>query len=311
MQALREIGLNSIDRGRLNSAVGIEHMPLRFFEGWGTACIITGVVLVFCIFWTYFRFFWASKSTDYQSLLLYWANRTLGWVTLWNLSLVYLPGVMAGYIQLVWGTKYRPFPRWLDRWMKCRKELGLITLTLASMHMCLSAFAMGSHIVKYMLVSTVIPGTGGMKLWHGLKWNAEVSIIFATISLALMTIVGVTSLPSVGSAMSWKEWNFVQRGLGFSSLFFGFSHVMIYVYTVWDPNYKFNVWPKDLPPGALLMPILPLAVIGCKFLLMVPGVYGRLERIRDGSLDKQGSVKSGNGKVDVIGMVGPHTNGTA
>ena len=52
---MREIGLNPIDRGRLNSAVTIEKMPHRFFEGWGTAIKMVSAVGILAIFYIYLR----------------------------------------------------------------------------------------------------------------------------------------------------------------------------------------------------------------------------------------------------------------
>ena len=50
------------------------------------------------------------------------------------LGLCYLPGCLAGYIQLFRGTKYSKFPKFLDRWLKMRKQLGLLMLLSASLH---------------------------------------------------------------------------------------------------------------------------------------------------------------------------------
>ena len=50
------------------------------------------------------------------------------------LALCYLPGCLAGYIQLYRGTKYSRFPKFLDRWLKMRKQLGLLMLFSACLH---------------------------------------------------------------------------------------------------------------------------------------------------------------------------------
>lgn len=86
-------------------------------------------------------------------------------VSLIMLALCYLPGIIAAFFQLYRGTKYRSdiktpwtdmqcvlkvqsqicsaksnsvcfsrFPDWLDRWMLCRKQLGLVALGFASLH---------------------------------------------------------------------------------------------------------------------------------------------------------------------------------
>ena len=56
------------------------------------------------------------------------------------LALCYLPGCLAGYIQLFRGTKYSRFPKFLDRWLKMRKQLGLLMLLSASLHVILLFF---------------------------------------------------------------------------------------------------------------------------------------------------------------------------
>ena len=53
------------------------------------------------------------------------------------LTACYFPGVLAAYIQLFRGTKYSRFPNWLDRWLKIRKQLGLLMLFSACLHVSL------------------------------------------------------------------------------------------------------------------------------------------------------------------------------
>ena len=43
-------------------------------------------------------------------------------------------GLLAAYIQLWRGTKYSRFPQWLDQWLRMRKQLGLLMLGIASLH---------------------------------------------------------------------------------------------------------------------------------------------------------------------------------
>ena len=50
------------------------------------------------------------------------------------LALCYLPGCIGAWIQIFRGTKYSRFPNWLDKWLKMRKQLGLLMLFSASLH---------------------------------------------------------------------------------------------------------------------------------------------------------------------------------
>ena len=61
-------------------------------------------------------------------------NKTLAVHSLTTLALCYLPGVIAGWLQIYRGTKYSRFPNWLDNWLKMRKQLGLLMLFAASIH---------------------------------------------------------------------------------------------------------------------------------------------------------------------------------
>ena len=61
-------------------------------------------------------------------------NKTLSVHALQTLALCYFPGVLAAWIQLFRGTKYSRFPNWLDNWLKMRKQLGLLMLFAASIH---------------------------------------------------------------------------------------------------------------------------------------------------------------------------------
>ena len=45
---------------------------------------------------------------------------------------------------------------------------------------------------------------------------------------ALVVLLGITSLPSVTATMSWKEFAFVQSGLGWTALIFLCAHNMFY-----------------------------------------------------------------------------------
>ena len=61
-------------------------------------------------------------------------NKTLAVHALITLALCYLPGVLAGWLQIFRGTKYSRFPNWLDNWLKMRKQLGLLMFFAAAIH---------------------------------------------------------------------------------------------------------------------------------------------------------------------------------
>lgn len=112
-------------------------------------------------------------------------------VSLVMLSLCYLPGVIAAFIQLYRGTKYksefkperrcslilrfsckmcinfwkcleltsaccRRFPNWLDRWMLCRKQMGLLALGFAFLHAIYTFIIPIRYAVRHKLISQVV-----------------------------------------------------------------------------------------------------------------------------------------------------------
>merc|ERR1739838_569800 len=120
-----------------------------------------------------------------------------------------------------------------------------------------------------------IPNTTTI-IYQLLSGKDQVSLLFATLALALMSILGITSLPSVSAGMSWVEWRFVQSYLGFTTLLFGFIHVITYMGVLWDPDlpYGWKAWMRNprgnFPPAAWVMPLLPLVVIIMRALLLLP-----------------------------------------
>ena len=71
---------------------------------------------------------------NWESIPIEQLNTILAVHALNLLALCYLPGCIAGWIQIGRGTKYSRFPNWLDQWLKMRKQLGLFMLLSASIH---------------------------------------------------------------------------------------------------------------------------------------------------------------------------------
>jgi hypothetical protein len=197
-------------------------------------------------------------------------NRTLGIHALNTLALCYLPGVIAGWLQIYRGTKYSQFPTWLDNWLKMRKQLGLLMLFAASIHVshpfnksliypsmlwqaCLSVAYMSptynevvygrpvevsAYVTEDKLLNkTTVKVFGTEKM----KWRGECFLMTGTdmtmtnqiylhssysgvFGFALVVILGITSIPSV--TLSWKEFAFIQSGLGWTALIFLCAHNM-------------------------------------------------------------------------------------
>lgn len=61
-------------------------------------------------------------------------NSALAQHAITMLTICYIPGLFAAFIQLKRGTKYSRFPSWLDKWLRMRKQIGLLMLFSASLH---------------------------------------------------------------------------------------------------------------------------------------------------------------------------------
>ena len=75
--------------------------------------------------WNWKRWNWIPATTVNSTLAVHAINM---------LTMCYIPGLLAAYIQLIRGTKYQRFPKWLDKWLRMRKQIGLLMLFSASLH---------------------------------------------------------------------------------------------------------------------------------------------------------------------------------
>ncbi|CAL1611223.1 unnamed protein product [Knipowitschia caucasica] len=200
------------------------------------------------------------------------------------LSLCYLPGVIAGIIQLYRGTKYRRFPDWLDRWMLCRKQIGLLALGFALLHAVYTLVIPIRYNVRHKLISRVVDEMKNNKTTpfdfdNTEAWGTDSLLAMGILGLFLYVLLGLSSLPSVGATLSWREFNFIQSKLGHLTLFVCTAHGYMYG---WDKFLKVSTYKWYTPPGYMLCLLLPTVVLLLKLLLLLPCVDRSLTRIRQG-----------------------------
>lgn len=138
MQLCRRMGFIPVDMGLLSSSLEIENLPLYLFPSWRTPVICTLILFVFFYLYNSVHdvlhpYITAGKNNLYK-LPIEIVNVTFPSVALVMLSLVYLPGVIAAFLQLRRGTKYNRFPNWLDHWLTRRKQFGLCSFLCAALH---------------------------------------------------------------------------------------------------------------------------------------------------------------------------------
>uniref|UniRef100_A0A3B4A1W2 Uncharacterized protein n=1 Tax=Periophthalmus magnuspinnatus TaxID=409849 RepID=A0A3B4A1W2_9GOBI len=289
-QAVSEVctrlGLLVLDRGGVGASRELEDFPLQLFPMWklpmriavGLSGAFFFYLLIRDVIYTYV---YEGKDVSFR-ILVSLANKVFPIVSLIMLALCYLPGVMAALLQLHRGTKYRRFPDWLDRWMLCRKQMGLVALALASLHVLYTLIIPIRYYVRYRIGAGIISQAlknQTTEFFNILAWRTDSYYSMGVLGFALFILLGITSLPSVSNALSWREFSFIQSKLGYVTLFLCTLHGYLYG---WDKFLHLYSYKWYTLPGYMLSLVVPTVVLGLKLLLLLPCVDRRLTRIRRG-----------------------------
>lgn len=285
-QLARRMGFTPVDLGGLAASRDIEDSPLHLFQPWGGPFLITFVLFFFFYGYNFLKNilmpYLSRGQNNFYQLPLQTVNETLPAVALVSLAMVYLPGLWAAILQLGRGTKYKRFPGWLDRWLCRRKQLGLLSFLCAGLHavysMCLSV----RRATGYMLLNAAYRQVkaGVENSWEEQQvWRSDLYLSCGILGLGLLTLLAITSLPSVGNALNWREFTFVQSGLGYAALTLSIMHTLFFG---WDFAFFSWAYPYYLPPTFLLALILPCVVLVGRLFLVLPCLALRLAKIRRG-----------------------------
>ncbi|KAK3852515.1 hypothetical protein Pcinc_040904 [Petrolisthes cinctipes] len=268
-QLVKGMGLEAVDMGALINARHIESIPLSFFPTWKIPLIVS--TLAFLFFWLTTIFHNQicpnierenNQDWDWTRFITVPLNNTqicLGYTACLLLIVCYFPGIIASYLQLWRGTKYSHFPAWLDTWLKIRKEIGLLALMLGSTHGCLAIFT---------------------KMSYGMddEWWQQVYILCGGLLEMVLVILGITSLPSVSTKLTWREFSVLQRYLGWSSVVLVTAHMVV-------SNVNFILGPLRcvvIPSGAQMLTPLCFLTLLLKLPLLLPCLDSHLTKIRAG-----------------------------
>lgn len=275
---VKVLGFTPIDRGVLENARDIENIPFRFFPEWRTPCIVAAV-----LFWAFFLFLFFRRQIcpniqneepwDWNRFIKLPLNNGMLAFALSGtvlLLMCYVPGMIAAYIQLSRGTKYSTFPSWLDRWLKARKQMGLLALLTGSLHAFMSIFT---------LMAT------GMK--QPLQWTQNLYLALGAVLTAVLAILGVATIPSVAATLTWREFDFLQRYLGWLSVVLVTLHAL-FKGNVFLLRNRFVCYV--IPHETQVIVTLCILVILMKLPLLIPCIHSRLMKIRRGYGRKSASV---------------------
>ncbi|XP_077383645.1 metalloreductase STEAP4-like [Festucalex cinctus] len=297
-----KMGLTVLDRGSLSAAQELEDFPLRLFPEWRLPLQIAIGLAAFFYFYLLIRdviyaYVVQGKDISYR-IMVSLANKVCPIVSLVMLSLCYLPGVIAAFFQLYRGTKYKRFPNWLDRWMLCRKQMGLVALGFAFLHVIYTFIIPIRYSVRHKLISRVVDEMKNNKTTpfdfnYTEAWGTDSFYVLGILGFFLYVLLGLTSLPSVGGSLSWREFSFIQSKLGHLTLLICTAHGYIYG---WNKFLRPATYKWCTPPGYMLCLIVPSVVLVLKMLILLPCVDRTLTRIRQG-WERSSSVETGQNKA--------------
>ena len=283
----RDMGFTPVNVGGLQNARKLETYQLTLMAGWGSPTVFTLGVF---FFWfaacaVEFGIFFGTHpkfKTPYSGIPLGGLNKPICLTAITLLALSYLPGCFAAILQICYGTKYKRFPNWMDHWMKSRKMLGLYSLFFSCWHVLISAIYISPATMPEWYQTTKIhlpDNTTGFSFHVSsrMNWIGESTISIGVLALMLMSLVGLTSLPSVGEILNWREWRFFQSRLGHVTLLLVVGHVLIMSVPMWIR------FPKILIiSNRFYCLVLPALVFLLKIILLIPCIDSYVTKIRQG-----------------------------
>ncbi|KAF7658763.1 hypothetical protein LDENG_00008280 [Lucifuga dentata] len=280
------LGLSVVDRGLLSAARELEEAPLQLFPEWRLPLRLAIGLTAFFFFYLLIRdiiYAYVEQGKDISfRIMVSLANEVFPIVSLIMLSLCYLPGVLAAFLQLYRGTKYRRFPDWLDRWMLCRKQLGLLALCFAFLHVLYTLIIPIRYYVRQWITAhtiSLVKENQTSEFDITLAWYTDTYYSVGILGFGLFVLLGITSLPSVSNALSWREFSFIQSKLGYLTLFLCTLHTYLYG---WDKFLRSSYYKWFTPAGYMLALVVPSVVLLLKLLLLLPCVDRSVTRIRQG-----------------------------
>lgn len=135
------------------------------------AAIVSSLTFLYTLLREVIHPFITSHQQYFYKIPILVINKVLPMVSITLLALVYLPGVIAAMVQLRNGTKYKKFPRWLDRWMLTRKQLGLLSFFFAVLHAIYSLSYPMRRSYRYKLLNWAYQQVGWPYCLH--RWTKK------------------------------------------------------------------------------------------------------------------------------------------
>jgi predicted dinucleotide-binding enzyme len=284
----REMNFESFNSGSLRTARYLETYTRSLFPNWRIPIMIALIVLLTWLIYTVYMKFINTKTTSWNQVFLNITNKVLCSSAITMLALVYMPSNLACIFQLAYGTKERRFPLWLDRWLLGRKQLGLLTFAIGVCHALITLVLMSpAYYTTWFHPTTVIisPIQNQTKfvVQNGLMtWKGESASLMGILTLFLMSLLALASIPAIGNLLNWREWNFIQSKLGTLTLLFAIGHVFAMAAPRWVQQPSVKIFYSV----GFLCVFFPVITILMKFLFWLPCFSRPILRIRRGEKPK-------------------------
>ena len=278
------IGFVARDSGPLARGRELELANASAFAEWRYPSLITLLFVLFNSAWSFVNYFvFPKKPHTFEQYLRDFSvlanlNKVLGFSALQLLAFVYMASVVAAVYQLAWGTTQRRFPRLLDAWLRTRKQFGLYAFLIATMHVvCSLLVASPAYLANWYR-------NGGASPSDKFSLHGEINMLTGLVAYVLMALVALSSLRTVATSLNWREWQFVQTGLGLACLAVSLAHdVAMYLNILFDKE-KFNYDLVYLMTRIkLTASYFPFAVLVMRALIAYCApIRNRLAQIRQG-----------------------------
>lgn len=284
MSLAREIGFESHSVGPLRAARSLESYNLSLFPQWKVPLVVTLIIFfTWELFLTYKKFI-SSHKTSGNHVFANVTNKVVCATAVTLLAIVYMPSNLAAIFQLSYGTKLRRFPSWLDKWLLSRKQLGLSAFAFGLCHAILSLLLMSpDYYERWYQPAEPIMVNGAnqtqIKLPTRLmSWNGELAALFGVLTIFTLSILAIASIPAIGNLLNWREWQFIQSKLGTFALVFATGHIFSMSLSTWI-RLGFVEILSSIGFPTVILPVITLLL---KFILCLPCLSERINRIRRG-----------------------------
>jgi predicted dinucleotide-binding enzyme/DMSO/TMAO reductase YedYZ heme-binding membrane subunit len=285
-----KIGFKTNDVGPLKSSLRLETLNLLTFDDWQYPSLFCIGFFLFNFTWILANHYFFSQRPYKLSEFLYdlsltkLLTRVSGFTALHLLAIVYLASLFASLYQLYYDSKYRLFPKYLDFWLKSRKQLGLWAFLIASFHIILTIYTTSPAYVTPWYRDLNKPNKFNLTR---MTLNGEMNILTGVLTYLLMSLVALSSINSIALSFNWSEWRFVQTKIGVACLAMGLCHVISMYTRLLLERQKYNYTPSFLlTRGIFYALFLPNIVLIGRFIFgYFPPIKNRIERIRKGKSD--------------------------